>query len=223
MKQIEEIITAYNEAIFDTDREQALDVVRQAVADGVSPEDIVFKVVIPAIEMMMKAISERLDANLAQHFLTAQIASEVTEEMLPQFKIPPVAVGRVVLGTASGDMHSLGRRIVTGCLKAMMIEVVDLGVNVAPERFIEAALEHEAQVIGISAMMVHTARGENGCLKVRSLLHEKGLEERIKIAVGGAPYRFDAELYKVVGADGWAPDGITAGKVISNLIQEVRA
>ena len=223
MRQIQEIITSYNEAIFDTDREQALAVVKEAVADGVSPEDVVFKVVIPAIEQMMGAISERFDANLAQHFLTAQIAAEVTEEMLPLFKMPPTILGRVVLGTAQGDMHSLGRRIVTGCLKAMMVEVVDLGVNVTAERFVDAAVEHDAQVIGISAMMVHTARGENGAIKVRQLLHERGLEGRIRIAVGGAPYRFDPELYKTVGADGWAPDGISAGKVFTDLIKEVKS
>lgn len=55
-----------------------------------------------------------------------------------------------------------------------MVEVVDLGVNVAPERFVDEAVAHEAQVIAISSMMVHTAKGENGCLKVRQLLRERG-------------------------------------------------
>jgi methanogenic corrinoid protein MtbC1 len=71
-------------------------------------------------------------------------------------------------------------------------------------------------------MMAHTARGENGCLGVRRLLKEGGLEERIRIIVGGAPYRFDPELYRVVGADAWAEDGITAGKVVTDLIKGAR-
>lgn len=220
---LEQIVAEYNEAIFDTDRDQALAVVHEALRQGVSPEDIVFKVVVPAIELMLKSISESFDANLAQHFLTAQIASEVTEAMLPRFAHKPATAGRIVIGTAWGDMHSLGRRIVSGCLKAMMVEVVDLGVNVPAERFVDEAVAHDAQVIGISAMMVHTARGENGCLKVREILKQRGLEDRIKIVVGGAPYRFDHELYRKVQADGWAADGISAGKVIANLIQEVRA
>jgi methanogenic corrinoid protein MtbC1 len=219
---LDEIVQAYNEAIFDTDRDRALAVVHEALEKGVQPEEVVFQVVIPSIELMMGAISERFDANLAQHFLTAQIASEVTEAMLPRFQQAPAAVGHVVLGTAYGDMHSLGRRIVSGCLKAMMVTVTDLGVNVTAERFVDEAVAHNAQVIGISAMMVHTARGEEGCLKVRRLLKERGLEGRIRIVVGGAPYRFDANLYQVVGADGWAPDGISAGRVITGLIQEVR-
>jgi methanogenic corrinoid protein MtbC1 len=219
---LEKFIKAYNEAIFDTDREQALKVIHDAVAQGVSPEDVVFKIVIPAIEQMVKSISEDFDANLAQHFMTSQIAAEVTEEMLARFKTAPVIVGRVVMGTAEGDLHSLGKRIVMGCLKAQMVEAIDLGVNVPPERFVDEAVANSARVIGISAMMAHTARGENGCLRVRQLLKERGLEGRIRIIVGGAPYRFDPELYKVVGADAWAEDGISAGKIIGGLIREVK-
>lgn len=220
---LEQVVADYNEAVFDTDRDRALEVVHEALERGVTPEDIVFKVVIPAIEQMMQAISESMDANLAQHFLTAQIASEVTEAMLPRFRKAPTVAGRVVIGTAHGDLHSLGKRIVTGCLKAMMVEVTDLGVNVPAERFVDEAVARNAEVIGVSAMMVHTARGENGSLKVRQLLRERGLEDRIKVVVGGAPYRFDPDLYKAVGADGWAADGVTAARVIKQLIEEVRS
>jgi len=113
-------------------------------------------------------------------------------------------------------------RIVMGCLKALMVEVTDLGVNVPAERFVDAAIAHDAQVIAISAMMVHTATGEGGCLKVRQLLRQRGLEDRLRLVVGGAPYRFDPELYKTVGADAWAPDGVSAGRVIADLVRAVR-
>ena len=218
---LENIVKQYNEAIFDTDRDEALAVIHQAVDQGATPEDIVFKVVIPAIEKMVKSISENFDTNLAQHFMASQIALEVTEEMIARFVKPPVIKGHIIIGTAHGDMHSLGKRIVSGCLKSMMIDVTDLGVNVPPEQFVDEAVAHNAEVIGISAMMAHTVTGENGCLKVRQILNERGLEKKIKIIVGGAPYRYDPELYKVVGADAWAEDGITAGKVISTLIKEV--
>lgn len=220
---LKQIITAYNEAIFDTDREQALQVIHSAVARGVSPEDVVFKIVIPAIEQMVKSISEDFDANLAQHFLTSQIAAEVTEEMLARFKRTPVSAGRVVMGTTEGDLHSLGKKIVIGCLKAQMIEVTDLGVNVSPEHFVDSAVANNAQIIGISAMMAHTARGESGCLRVRQLLRERKLESKIKIMIGGAPFRFDHELYRTVQADAWAEDGISAGKIIARLIQEAHS
>jgi methanogenic corrinoid protein MtbC1 len=217
-----DVIKAYNEAVFETDKEAAFRAVSDALARGLSPEDIVFKVVIPAVEEMMSKIARDPDANLAQHFMTAQIASEVTERMLKSFKHPPEIIGKVVIGTAYGDLHSLGKRIVMGCLKALMVDVVDLGVNVPAERFVDEAVVHDAQVIAISAMMVHTANGPQGCLKVRQLLHDRALEPNIKIAVGGAPYRFDGELYRAVGADAFATDGVSAGKVIIDLIREVK-
>lgn len=219
---LDRIIKEYNEAIFDTDRDRALAVVKGAVAQGVTPEEVVFGVVLPAMDLMIKAISENMDANLAQHFMTAQIADTVTAEMVARFKQAPEVVGTVIIGTAQGDMHSLGKRIVSGCLKARMIDVKDLGVNVAPEQFVDAAVAENAEVIAISAMMTHTARGENGCLAVRRILKERGLEGKIKIIVGGAPYRFDEQLYQAVQADAWAIDGVTAGRVITDLIKEVR-
>ena len=218
---LEKVKKDYLEAVFDTDGEKAMRVIRDAVAGGVQPEDIVFNVVVPTLDLMVKAFAENMDANLAQHYMTAQIASYVTEEMIPKFKKNPASGGTIVIGTAYGDFHSLGKMIVSGCLKARMIKIVDLGVNVAAERFVSEALAAGAHVIAISAMMVHTAHGEKGCQGVRKLLKEKNLENKIKIIVGGAPFRFDSELYKTVGADAYADDGVTAGKIIENLIREV--
>ncbi len=219
---LDEIVKAYNAAVLDTDRARALQVVADALAQGVTPEDVVFKVVIPALDLMTKALDEGFDANLAQHFMTSQIAADVTDKMLALFTAPPETIGSVVIGTAAGDLHTLGKRIVISCLKAQMVDVADLGVNVPAEKFVDAAVARNAQVIGVSAMMVHTARGENGAIKVRRLLKERGLEERIKLVVGGAPYRYDRELYKVVQADAWAENGVTAAKVIIDLIREVK-
>jgi methanogenic corrinoid protein MtbC1 len=219
---LDAIIKAYNEAVFETDKAAAFAVVNAALADGMTAEEIVFKVVIPAVEEMMSNITKDPDANLAQHFMTAQIAAEVTEKMLLKFEHPPEIIGRVVIGTARGDLHSLGKRIVMGCLKALMVDVTDLGVNVPAEKFVDEAIARDAQVIAVSAMMVHTATGEGGARRVRQILQERGLEKRFKLVVGGAPYRFDNELYKTVGADGWASDGVNAGRVIIDLIKEVK-
>lgn len=219
---LDRIVKAYNEAVYETDKEAAFAVVNAALAEGMTAEEVVFKVVIPAVEDMMSNITKDPDANLAQHFMTAQIAAEVTERMLLKFEHPPEIIGRVVIGTAHGDLHSLGKRIVMGCLKALMVDVIDLGVNVTAERFVEAAIAENAQVIAVSAMMVHTATGEGGARKVREILHERGLEQRIRLIVGGAPYRFDNELYKAAGADAWAADGVNAGRVIIDLIKQVK-
>lgn len=220
MINIQDVIARYNEAVFDTDREQALAVIHQALEGGLTPEDIVFRIIVPAIETLVTPSGES-EMNLAQHFMVSQIAAEVTDAMVPRFQKAPDIAGRVVIGTAHGDLHSLGKRIVIGCLKARMIECTDLGVNVPAERFVDAAVAENADVIAISSMMVHTARGENGCRGVRRLLQERQLEKRIKILVGGAPYRFDPELFRSVGADAWADNGVTAGNAVLELIKEL--
>ncbi len=221
-RNLDDVIRAYNESIYDSDRDRALKVVEEAVASGVSPEEIVFHVVIPGMDLMIKAASEGAEPNLAQHFLTAQIGAEVAERMVERFRVSPDVVGRVVIGTAVGDMHGLGRKIVMGCLRANMVEVIDLGMNVAPERFVDEAVARDAEVIAVSAMMVHTARGECGALGVRALLKQRGLEDRIKLVVGGAPFRHDHNLYHVVQADGWAENGLIAVTVITDFIKQVQ-
>jgi len=219
----ESYIEDYNEAVYEIDKESAIEVVERALQEGVTPEQVVFDIIIPSIETMMAEIVINADTNLAQHFMTAQIAAEVTEKMLAKFKVPPEIIGRVVFGSSHGDLHSLGKRIVIGCLKSMMVDVLDLGVNIKAEDFVNAAVEQDAQVIAISSMMVHTATGEEGSSRVRSLLKERNLESKIKLVVGGAPFRFDHELYTKVGADSWAADGVSAAKMIKELILEVKA
>lgn len=213
-----DLVTTYNEAIYDTDRAAAMQVVQTALEQGATPEMVIFDLVVPAMQKMIKAISEDFDANLAQHFMTAQIAGEVTDAMLAKIESPPEPIGRIVIGTACGDIHSLGKRIVMGCLKANLIEAIDLGVNVPPERFVDEAVAAGATVIGVSAMMMHTATGENGPVAVRRLLKERYLEGKIKLVVGGAPFRFDPDLFKTIGADAVADDGIAASQTIKAFL-----
>ncbi len=217
---INEIIKKYNTAVFDTDRKRALEIVEEAIKDGVTPEEIIYEVVIPSLNNMIKSISENYDANLAQHFMVSQIASEITEMLVPQFNVSPEVVGTIVIGTAFGDMHSLGKKIIGACLRSNMINVVDIGVNVTPEQYVDAALSNDARVIGISSMMMHTATSDKGCSGVRKILKQKNLESKIKIIVGGAPFRFDDELYKEIGADAFANDGVLASEKIKILFEK---
>lgn len=173
------------------------------------------------MSLMIKSVSEDFDANLAQHFMAAQIASEVTDAMVEKIEKPPQPIGTIVIGTAEGDIHSLGKKIVMGCLRAFLIEAVDLGVNVPPGKFVDEAVARNAPVIGVSAMMVHTVTGENGPKAVRALLRKRGLENKIKLIVGGAPFRFDPELKDSIGADAVAEDGMVAAEVIKKFVNEV--
>lgn len=219
---IQSTIEAYNTAVIDTDREKAIAVIFDALSRGLQAEDALFKVVVPSIEMMLDSVSKSGEISMAQHFLASQIASEVTDLLIEKFKIKPGEAGCIVIGTAYGDFHGLGKKIVGGCLKAYTIKVVDLGISVSANTFVDKALEYGAQVIAISSMMIHTTLGENGCLAVRNILQSRGLEDKIKIIVGGAPFCFNPELCHTVKADAWSPNGIQAGRAIIKLIEEVK-
>ena len=216
-------LDAYLTALFDTDKPAALRIIQSALDGGMTPEKVVFDIIIPGMERMIGGmISDNL-VTLSQHFLAAQIAEEVVDRLIPLFATAPEIRGHVVIGTSYGDFHGLGKKIVIGCLRARMFEVTDLGINVAPERFIDEAVAVGAEVIAISSMMVHTATGERGARRVRQLLQERGLEGKIRIIVGGAPYRFHDSMFREVGADAWADTAAEAPAVVARLVQEVRS
>ncbi len=217
-----QILDSYLTALFDTDKAGALRIVQEALDGGLTPEQVVFEVIIPGMERMIGGmISDNL-VTLSQHFLASQIAEEVTDRLIPLFATVPEVRGHVVIGTSHGDFHGLGKKIVIGCLKARMFQVTDLGINVAPEKFVEQALAVGAEVIAISSMMVHTATGERGPKRVRQMLREQGLEDRLRIIVGGAPYRFHENLYIEVGADAWGDTAAQAPEIVTRLVREVR-
>lgn len=218
----QQTLGAYMKALFDTDKPAALRIVQCALDSGMSPEKVVFDVIIPGMERMIGGMISDNMVTLSQHFLAAQIAEEVVDRLLPMFAAVPEIRGHVVIGTSHGDFHGLGKKIVIGCLRARMFEVTDLGINVAPERFVDEAVAAGAEVIAISSMMVHTATGERGSKRVRQLLRERGLEGRFRIIVGGAPYRFHDNMFLEVGADAWADSAAEAPAVVARLVQEVR-
>ncbi len=219
---IEKIFEDYYNAISLIDKPRALSVIDKALEQGIAAEDIVFEVVVPGIEKNLEAFLQKKEANLSRHFLVTTIANEIVDKLLPHFKQETGSAGKVVLGSAFGDFHGLGKKIVGGCLRANMFRTIDLGLNVAPRKFVDTAIEEKAQIIGVSSMMMHTAMGENGPMKVGELLRREGLEDRIKLLVGGAPYLFDEGLYQKVNAHGWAPNGLEAVRVIKSLIGEMK-
>jgi methanogenic corrinoid protein MtbC1 len=220
MPLLAQVAQGFNDALVDTDREAALRVIDHAIAAGLGPEDVVFGVVLPTMEKLMDRDCAGGATSLAQHFLASQISADVVERMLPRFAQAHVSAGTVVIGTSLGDFHGLGKRIVVGCLKARMFDVTDLGMNVPGHRFVDEAVRLNASVIGVSSMMVHTATGAQAATGVRALLKERGLEGRIKLVVGGAPYLFDDTLYRTVGADAWARNGLEAAAVVAGLVRE---
>ncbi|MBI9104988.1 MAG: hypothetical protein JEY99_21410 [Spirochaetales bacterium] len=118
MQDIKKVFDDYYEAVYDTDRNRALKRVDLALIEGILPEDIVFKVVIPSIQKLITDLVDGHRANLSQHYICSQVSGEVVELLLPLFKSGGERKGTIILGTSRGDFHGLGKKIVGGCLSA---------------------------------------------------------------------------------------------------------
>jgi len=113
--------------------------------------------------------------------------------------------GKVVLGTVHGDVHDIGKNLVAVMLKGAGFEVIDLGVDTPPERFVEAAREHGARLIGMSALLGTTMQNMQTTIKA---LEEAGLKAQVKTMIGGAIVT--QSFADKIGADGYAPDAASA-------------
>ena len=123
------------------------------------------------------------------------------------------SIGKVVIGTVKGDLHDIGKNLVGIMLKGSGLEVIDLGHDVSPERFVDTAVEHGASVIGMSALLTTTMPVMR---EVVGLVRERDLSDRIKIIVGGAPV--SGAFAKEIGADAHGFDAANAVDCVKQLI-----
>ena len=114
-------------------------------------------------------------------------------------------IGKVLMGTVKGDLHDIGKNLVNMMCEGAGFDIVDLGFNADPEKFVEAITEHQPDVVGMSAMLTTTMRAMAYTIKA---IEEAGLRDRVKIMVGGAPV--DAAFAERIGADGYGSNA-TAG------------
>lgn len=131
---------------------------------------------------------------------------EVLKPILTQTGVKPI--GKVVIGTVKGDLHDIGKNLVAMMMIGAGLEVIDLGVDVAPEKFCQAVAEYEPQVVAMSALLTTTMPNMKTVIEK---LKEEGLREKVKVMVGGAPV---TEVYaKSIGADAYAPDAASAAEI----------
>lgn len=115
------------------------------------------------------------------------------------------SLGKVVMGTVAGDLHDIGKNLVCMMMEGAGFEIIDLGVNVTPEKFVEAVKANEAQLMGMSALLTTTMPSMKTTLEG---LTEAGLRKSVKVLIGGAPVT--AAFARTIGADAYAPDAASA-------------
>jgi len=141
---------------------------------------------------------------------------EILRPLLAEAKIEPL--GRAAIGTVKGDLHDIGKNLVAMMLEGAGFEIIDLGIDVSPEKFIEAVREKGAQIVCMSALLTTTMPSMKTTIEA---VKEAGLRERVKVLIGGAPVT--QNYASEIGADGYAPDAASAADRAKELIAEVKA
>ena len=149
-------------------------------------------------EVLMSARSMRAGVELVKPLLAGQ-------------DVP--SAGKVIIGTVKGDLHDLGKNLVAMMLEGGGFNVVNLGIDLPPEKFVAAVKEHQPQIIGLSALLTTTMLVMKDVIE---LLKEEGLRDKVKVIVGGAPISYD--FASEIGADGFAPDAASAVELCRRLL-----
>jgi len=198
-------------AIEAGDRATARAITQSAVDEGMDP-----KSVLDAMAAAMEVIGHKFQCNeiyVPEMLISARAMKEATailEPVLTAAGIRPEHTA--VIGTIKGDLHDIGKNLVGMMWKGANIEVVDLGTNVSPEQFVEAAREHGATLVGVSALLTTTMVGMKD---VVAAVRAADLPN-VKVFVGGVPVT--AEYAGSIGADGYAPDAASAVGVAKTAV-----
>lgn len=182
--------------------------------------DVLTHVMEPTLETIGEQWSKD-QLSLAVGYVAGKVAEDLLLKALNETSRTgdiPTLKGPVILGNVEDDFHSLGRKMVSIFLQAAGWKVVDLGNDVPAAEYVDAAEQHKARVIGVSAMMFTTA---DNIRKIREELDRRNLSQTMKLAVGGAVFRIRPELAKEVGGDGTTATAVEAPRLFSSLWEEV--
>lgn len=199
-------------AVSSGNRKAAKALTIQALDEGVSPGDLVDHSLVPA----MAAVGEKFKNNeifVPEMLIAARAMKEAMTVLEPRLLAAGITPKyTAVIGTVEGDLHDIGKNLVSVMWKGANVQVIDLGTNVPSAKFVEAIREHKPQVVGLSALLTTTmpALGET----VRTIRASDA--PPVKIMIGGAP--INQHYADEIGADGYAPDAGTAVDKILTLL-----
>ncbi len=188
------------------DRETVARLTQEGLARSMDPKDLIFKGLIPGMDVVGEKF-RRNEYYVPQVLLSARAMYAGLDLLKPLLTASATAdyLGRVVIGTAQGDLHDIGKNLVAMMLEGAGFKVVNLGRDVAPEAFVAAVEDHQANIVGISALMTTTMPAMKRTIDA---LIKAGLRERVKVMVGGAPVT--QAFANEIGADGYAKDSTLA-------------
>lgn len=199
------IFRSLTEAVVNFDIEGVRRLAQEVIDNGLDP----YEAITEALNEGMRIVGEKYEAKeyfLSELLLAGESMKAALEILTPHLKTGGIkAIGKVVIGTVKGDIHDIGKTIVTTLLRSAGFEVIDLGVDVSAEKFIESIREADADILAMSALLTTTMPYMGEVVKG---LEENGLRGKVTVIVGGAPLSED--YAKKVGADLYAVDAVEA-------------
>ena len=207
------MIQTLYDAILNGNAKAAKEITQTSLAAGANPQSLVDDTMIPA----MNEVGRRYEANeyFVPELLIAARAMKASLELIRPLLSARGAepVGRVVIGTVQGDLHDIGKNLVGAMLEGAGFEVTDLGVDVSPEKFINAAKEKNARLVALSALLTTTMHSMKAVLEK---LRESGMRDNVKVMIGGAPVT--QKYADEIGADGYSSNANAAVALARKLM-----
>ncbi|MCD6562719.1 MAG: corrinoid protein [Thermoproteales archaeon] len=208
-----EIFSKIREGFLSFDFEETKELVKDALERGVDPVEIIEKSLRPAMEIVGEKF-EQGEFFLSELVVAGDLFKEIMDELIsPRLKKEEKELGTVVIGTVRGDLHDIGKNIVATMLRVAGFKVIDLGVDVSPEAFLEAVKKYKPDIVGMSALLTTTMIEMENVIKE---LEKAGVRKDVKIIVGGAAVTED--FAKKIGADAYGKDAVEAVAICKRLV-----
>jgi len=213
----EEQFNAMRQSIVDGAPEHAAELANKALELGIDPLEAINQGFVPGLNYIGEQFNHGEvflpDLVMAGEAMKAAVA--VLEPEMQKRGTQREILGKVVLGTVKGDIHEIGKTLVSTLLSASGFQVFDLGVDVPVERFAEKAREVQADIVGVSALLTTTMQGQKSVVEA---LDRHGLRPKVKVIVGGAPVTRD--WAEKIGADGYGQDAMAAVAIARSLLHK---
>jgi 5-methyltetrahydrofolate--homocysteine methyltransferase len=201
------------QTVLNGDAKGAETAVKAALVNDISPEEILHKACIPAMAEVGRQFEEG-EKFVPEMLISARAMKAglaILKPLLAQDNVQPA--GKVVVGTVAGDLHDIGKNLVGMMLEGSGFEVVDLGTDVGPQKFVAAVQENQPQIVAMSALLTTTMGSMKASIEA---LKAAELRDQVKVLIGGAPVT--EEFAVMIGADSYAPDASSAARKAKLLL-----
>lgn len=208
-----DVVTQIRTNVIEGNAPETLELVKQALTNGIPAEQILNEGLIAAMAHVGKLFEEG-EYYVPEMLIAARAMKGGLELLRPALAAAKVqAIGKIVIGTVQGDLHDIGKNLVAMMMEGAGFEVIDLGVDVTPEKFVEAIHAHQPQLVGCSALLTTTMPKMKATINA---IERAGIRSRVKVLVGGAPVT--ARYASEIGADAYAPDASAAASIAKSLL-----